>query len=382
MRFSDIPGKIEEKKYLQQRVDGDSVPHALLFKCSEGGGGLAMARAFVQYLLCSNKENGDSCGHCSACVKQAKSIHPDVHFAFPVIKADKKKREDTTSHDFLVAWRSFLSDQPYGSYSQWLKHIGAEDKSANLNTKECNNIIKTLGLKSFESPYKIQIVWCAEHLGKNGNRLLKLIEEPPDNTIIILLTTRIESILNTIISRCQLVNISSFQDADIETYLRLIKVDADHKHISFLANGNMSKALELANGHAKDYSEDMLDWMRRCYQFGSKPSVLIQWVEQFSRKGRAERRIFLEYCLNFFKEYMTYLNLGSGNLRLNNEEKQTAERMSKIIDLEKVEFINEELSRLLINLNRNAHVRIACMDISIKIHRLLTGKSIISDLIY
>ncbi len=376
MRFDEIPGKLNEKSYLIDRVKDGNVPHALIFKEEEGSGALLLVLSFVQFLFCNNRQGENPCNECSSCTKVKKLIHPDIHFAFPVIKAEKKKREDTTSADFLEPWRTQILENPFFNLKTWMRRLDAIDKSPDINVTECNNIMKTLGLKSFESPYKVQIIWQAEFLGKNGNRLLKLIEEPPEQTIIILITSKIESVLNTILSRCQRVNVSQFEDREIREYL----VEKEYcneeiaEEVSFLSNGNMAKAIELSTGNIQDYSEQMLQWFRICYQFGSKPTALIQWIDQFSRFSKTEQRSFIEYSLNFFREYLSFINGGSNNLRLNSSEKETAQKMTKIIDFERVVHLQQLFTQLLSHLLRNANVKIAMMDVSIKVHKVLVGK--------
>ena len=383
MKFKDIPGKTQEKQYLIEAVTKDQIPHALLVAEKTGGGALALCLAFISYLFCTNRSENDSCGECTSCQKTKKLIHPDLHFAFPVIKKDKKKREDTTSSDFLIDFREIILQSPYIGISDWLRKINAEDKAPNINTTECNRMIRTLGLKSFESVYKVQIIWQAHFLGKEGNRLLKLIEEPPENTIIILITNQIKSILNTILSRCQLLTVPVFSDDEIMKYLcGQYQMDQEEaRQLAFLSNGDMSKADELAENQNVGYSDEILNWLRACYQFGQKPSILISWVDQFSKYSKNMQRSFLEYSLYFFREYFQFINQGADKLRLSNEEKEIVQKMSKIIDVEKLELLQVGVNELLINIRRNANIKIATMDVSISIYNALKAKPVSKSII-
>jgi len=219
MYFKDIPGKEAEKQFLLKNVKEDRLAHAQLFLGRTGSGQLSLALAYASYILCTNRKEKDSCGECSACLKSHKFIHPDVHFSFPVVKKDSKKRNETTSNDFLKEWRSILEKNPYLDMQTWLHSLNLENGQGNINVKECVEIVKKLGLKTFESEYKVLIMWMPEYLRNEGNRLLKLIEEPPENTIIILVAEKQDAILNTILSRVQLLKVNPFSDGDIKQYL-------------------------------------------------------------------------------------------------------------------------------------------------------------------
>ncbi|RME99505.1 MAG: hypothetical protein D6772_07635 [Bacteroidetes bacterium] len=209
MKFSELIGQEQPKAAFRQMMESDRLPHALLLLTAPGSGGLPLAWALAQYLLCAQPVHGDSCGHCSHCHKAAKLIHPDLHFSYPTVGTK------VTADSFLAQWRSALLDNPYLEINDWLQQIGAENKQGNINKDECQRILRVLSLKSFESPRKIMIIWLAEYLGNEGNRLLKLIEEPPAGTTFILITENQDRILNTILSRCQLVRVHPLSDEEV-----------------------------------------------------------------------------------------------------------------------------------------------------------------------
>ncbi|RMG84042.1 MAG: hypothetical protein D6714_08740, partial [Bacteroidetes bacterium] len=214
MLFNDVLGQQAAKDSLRQMAMSDRVAHALLFAGPGGSGSLSLALAFAQYLLCARPTPTDACGQCPHCLKAAKLIHPDIHFSFPTIGTNVK------SDHFLPQWRQAMATNPYLSLNDWLQKIGAENKQGNINKEECLNIIRKMSLKTFESPRKVLIIWRPEFLGKEGNRLLKLIEEPPENTHFILVAEQPDQILNTILSRCQLFKIPALTDSDIVAGLR------------------------------------------------------------------------------------------------------------------------------------------------------------------
>ena len=222
-------------------VDGNRIPHALLFLGSAGCGKLALALAFAQYLVCRNKKDGEACGKCPHCIKAGKLVHPDIHFSFPTVGTNVK------SDELLKEWRKALEENPYLDINQWMQQIGAENKQANINKEECLNIIRKLSLKTFEGNHKVMIIWLPEFLGKEGNRLLKIIEEPPENTNFILVAENSDLILNTILSRCQIVKINQLSDEEVVEGLKLKKEISEEKaqSLSHLVDGDLNEAMKL-----------------------------------------------------------------------------------------------------------------------------------------
>ena len=377
MLLSNVLGQKAAKDYLIHAVQDEKVPHALMFHGREGSEKLSLALAFAQYIVCENKGPADSCNVCPACLKSAKFIHPDIHFIFPVVKKDGKKREDTISADFLTEWRTTIADHPFFSIIDWMSAINAENSQPNINTKECNDIIQKLGLQSFESNSKVVIMWLPEYLGKEGNRLLKLIEEPTENTYILLITEDLSSILATIISRVQMVHVKPFTDEEISGLL------AERSNISqdqiiqivSLADGNMSKAINILDDTGQDYSNLLFEWIR--LSFKSAPEVLVNFVNQLSMMGRESQKNFLQYGLHFFREYHMMLYSETKRKRLNNKEYEVAQKMKSIIDIAKseqlIEIINEEINHI----SRNANAKISFMASSMTIGSILKGEEIL-----
>ena len=241
MEFRQIVGQEKTKQLLLGMGRSDRMPHAQIFLGPTGCGKLALALAFAQYVLCIDKQENDSCGKCTNCIKSAKLIHPDIHYSYPTVGTK------VVSTNLLTEWRSAILEDAYMDVNQWLHHIGAENKQGNINKDECVSIIKKLSLKIFEGSHKILIMWLPEYLGKEGNRLLKLIEEPPENTLFILVAEEQEKILNTILSRCQIVKINRLQDEQIVQYLANEKgVDeAKASSVAHLADGDLGSAKKL-----------------------------------------------------------------------------------------------------------------------------------------
>ena len=372
--FTKIPGLTNQKKYLRELVQNDRVPHAFIFTGPEGNGKLPLAVALSNYIQCESRTH-DACGVCPACLKSQKLVHPDIHFVYPVIKQDGKKREDTVSTDFLKEWRQFISESPYASIQHWLSFLRAENKPANINTTECNQISAKLGLKSYEGSHKVLILWHAEMLGKDGNRLLKLIEEPPEKTIIILLAERLDKIIKTIASRCQILTVPPFSDEDIGSVIA-DKIDGPIEEIIQLADGNMHLALDLIHKGKTNYSEEILDWMRVAYRL--KAESVVSWLEDFNKKGKQEQINFLSYGLYYMKEYRKILLCKDLNMgKLTDSEKQVAKKMANLVDEDMSAGIVTLLESSISHLRRSANARILFMDMTIRLQALMKSQTVV-----
>ena len=368
MHFKDIIGLESEKVFLRQMVENNHLPHALLFLGPKGCGKLPLAIAFAQYILCEQKQSNGACGNCDNCQKASRFIHPDIHFSYPIVGS--KVNCDT----FLSDWRSALTNSPYLGYNQWMQLIGAENKQGNINKEECVNIIKKLSLKTFEASHKILIMWLPEFLGKEGNRLLKLIEEPPEQTLFILVAEDSEKILNTILSRCQLLKFSPLSDEAIADGLVEKTNVGREKAIStaHLANGDFNEALLLIHQKEGDYASMFLDWLRKCYK-GHGPEM-VQWVNQFADLGRENQKQLILYGLHFLREYTLLKVAGLEKLRLTEKELETARNLTNVIAFDQVETINNLLSDCHYYIERNANPKVLFLDASIQMNQILKRK--------
>jgi len=375
MRLEEIPGQKHLKDYFKKVISENRMPHALLLVGDEGFGPLAFANGIATLLQCSNPSDFIACGECSSCIKSMQYIHPDIHFSFPVVKLDKLKREDTTSKNFLPQWRTFLQNNIFGDLNDWLNHINASDKGANMNVTECNSIIKNLSLKTYEGKYKIQIIWYAELLGKEGNRLLKLIEEPTPESIIILTCNNRNAILNTIRSRCQIVNVPPIDDNSIGTYLEnTFSINGDQANeIKYLATGNLRTANQIASRSQMNYSEDMLNWFR--YAYKADPDELNQWVAHLAGMSKQDLKTFMRYTLHFLREYLLGMNMKeTSTLRLSNEEKNVILKMQKIINRPKTELMSLLFSKNIGYIDRNLSIKIMIMNMTLEINEILRSE--------
>ncbi|NJC27986.1 DNA polymerase III subunit [Neolewinella antarctica] len=370
MQFNELLHQPPALSQLRQMAAADRLPHANIILSPPGTGGLPAALAVANLLLCENRqgESGDTtCGTCKACRKTSKSVHPDLHFAFPTIGSKM------VSDNFLPQWREALRDTPYQEANDWLQRIGAENKQGNISRDDCAAIIRKLNLKIFEGRYKIMVIWLPEYLGNEGNRLLKMIEEPPENTIFLLVSERIELILNTILSRCQLTKLSAPHATGMASGLRAQGI-APHQATAAarLADGNYNLALSLANSGAASHDDRLLDWIRTCYS--GSASKLVAWTDAFAKIGRENQKHFLRYALHFWREFLLLSVVGEAReIRLPEKELSAAKKLLQLVPPESVGELSTIISECTEYVERNANPKILMLDAGIRIHQTLRG---------
>lgn len=367
MLFEEIIGQNEVKASLQQMLASQRAPHALLLLGTEGCGQLPLAIAMAQSLLCIEAKEGLACGQCNNCNKSSKFIHSDIHFSFPTVGGK------AVSNHFLSPWREALKENPYMNAQQWLQLLGAENKQGNITKDECVDIVKKLSLKTFEGGKKVLLLWMPEYLGKEGNRLLKLIEEPPENTHFILVAEHQELILNTILSRCQLVKVRPLQDEEIISALEARNIAPEHaSSVAYLANGSFNEALTLLENNENDNAQLFLQWLRICW--AGKANELVQWADDFAKIGRENQKYLCRYGLFFLREFSMMQLTGEMRLRLRPAELKTAQNMQKVMAYHQVVPITALLNDAVYHIERNANAKILMMDTSLKVHRILKNK--------
>ena len=401
MQFKDVIGQADVKEQLVQMVQHNRLSHALLFLGKEGSGGLSLAMAFAQYIVCE-KVNGknlaetgpslfgepepttnnqqptinDSCGVCPACTKAQKLIHPDIHFSFPVIT--KKSGEKPISTDFISEWREFVLLNPYGNVYDWLQFIKAENKQGNITANECNDIIRKLNLKSFESEYKILIMWMPEFLGKEGNKLLKLVEEPPPNTLFIFVAENETLILPTILSRTQLVKIPSLTDMEVEVALELragVKIEKASQ-IAILSEGNYREAIQLLQNAESDWNSLLREWLNAIIKTG--PAAQVKWIEDISKEGREKQKQFLKYFIHLLEQAIRLRVIEQpDDQQSTNNETDFALRLNKLCSISQQDAIISELDKASYYIERNANSKMLFHALSIRLYHIISNNSLI-----
>ncbi|HWB63428.1 MAG TPA: hypothetical protein VG603_07960 [Chitinophagales bacterium] len=380
MQFKEIVGQGAVKQKLLGLAKSAKIPHAIMLLGPEGNGGLGLALALTQYLQCENPAENDSCGMCAACVKNQKFVHPDVHFTYPVVP--RKPGDKPISTDYAAEWRSALHANPYMNGNDWLQSIGAENRQGNITVRECHEIIKTMSLKNYEAAWKFQIIWLAEYLKEAGNTLLKVIEEPPADTIFILLVENIEQVLNTVISRTQIIKVNAIDSDDVKAgLLQRFETDAETaERIARISDGNFNAALTFAGGADSENDKLLRSWLLCCFNLKQKPSGdnaknLIDWVDDFAKLGRENQKIFLKYALFFIRECALVALTGTSE-KLYGDELIFAQRLSKYLGPEQVETMSGLFNRMYYHIERNANPKILFMANSFKIASVFKGEEV------
>jgi DNA polymerase-3 subunit delta' len=363
MLFKNIIGNEETKKKLITAINNGHIAHALLFSGNEGSANLALALAFITYLNCENRQEDDSCGVCPSCHKIIKLIHPDVKFSFPFITI---KDKDPISDNLLGEWRNFVLQDPFNNATGWSTYFGGGDKQLYISVDESRQIIRKLTLKPFEAKLNVMLIWLPEYMNSPAaNALLKEIEEPPDNSIFILVTNDIKRLIPTILSRTQVIQIRPFTDEELISILvdkHFIEKENAGK-IAHLVNGNINEALRLAR--EVEYNSHVMfrDWMRLCYQ--EDLIQLIQFTEKYQSLGKLSQQTLLQYGLSMLRESLVW-NLGQNQLtRVMGEELDFVKKFSVLIDLGTIEKLSRLISEASYHLERNANVKILFMDLSL-----------------
>lgn len=379
MLFSEVLGLPHIKNHLTTTADKGRVPHAQLFVGSAGSGTLPMAIAYAQYLLCRNSGGENTSGMEACNIKMNKLSHPDLHFAFPVAANDKVKK-NPVSANFLEEWRQFLTNEPYGSLFDWYQKLGIENKQGQIGVNEAQDIVKSLSLKAYEGGYKVMIIWMAEKMNTAAaNKLLKLIEEPPKDTLFILITEEEESILQTIRSRCQTLHFPPLNETVIAEGL-MVNEDCEPSKalkIAHRANGNYTNALNIMRYNSGDeqFEEWFVTWVRSAFKAkGNKTAIqdLIGWSEMIAATGRETQKKFLLFCLDFFRQALLQ-NYQAKDLVFVEPQVNgfSLEKFAPFVSGNNIMGITKELEDAIYHIERNGNAKIILTDLSIKLTRLL-----------
>jgi DNA polymerase-3 subunit delta' len=373
MLFKEIIGQQEIKQRLIQSVKDNRIAHAQLFFGPEGCGKLSLAIAYAQYINCANRTEEDSCGTCSSCSKYQKLIHPDLHFVYPVA-TNKSITKDPVSEDFISQWRNLVLESPYFNLLQWYETIEIENKQGIIGKNESQEIIRKLNLKSFEADYKVMIIWMAERMNDSAaNKLLKMIEEPPDKTLFLLISESTEQIIPTILSRSQLVKIQKLKEEDISTYIaqKYNYPEQQIKDAAKISNGNFITALQNLQTETDNTFNfnQFVSLMRLCY----KKDVLglMQWCDSMNSLGREQQKNFFSYSQRMIRENFILNNQLQDLTRLSKSEQEFSKNFSPFIHSQNVFSIVEELNKAQYHIESNANDKIVFLDMALKLVKLI-----------
>ncbi len=374
MNFSQIPGQKEIIRKLIRSVHEERVSHAQLFSGPEGCGSMALALAYAKYISCENRSEEDSCGLCKSCVKYEKMIHPDLHFVFPVIKG--KKVTDPVSDNYIEEWRGFVSRSPFLTINNWLDSIEVGNAQGMIFSSEASEIIKKLSLKTFESDFKIMIIWLPEKMHQStSNKLLKMIEEPPEKTLFLLVSEEPDKVISTILSRCQLIKIPSFIQTDIEKYIaqRFNLTPDKISDVARVSKGNITRAIELCEN--LDSSMVNLERFKGLMRFAWKRDVIsiINWSEEIASTGREAQKNFISFSLRILREnLMLSLDQLKNNLVfLTGEEASFSGNFHPYINKDNIYPLTDEFNLGYSQIEANGNAKIIFLDLALKVTRLI-----------
>lgn len=382
MQFSEIIGQEHLKNHLTKSADGGRIPHAQLFVGPEGSGTLATAIAYAQYILCKNSDGENEDGNESCNLKFENLTHPDLHFIYPSVTAlgitSKPK-----SIDFIKEWREFVSENVYGSLFDWLNYLEAGNKQGEIRVDDAQEIVKLLSLKSYEGGYKIVIIWMAEKMNiAASNKLLKLLEEPTDKTLFLLIAEQEEDLIQTILSRCQVLHFNGLSENNIAE--RLITdfniEEREARKIAHQSQGNFNKALKFINENGEDaaFEEWFVEWVRAAFRAKGNASAisdLIKWSETIAGIGRETQKKFLNYCIEMFRQALL-INYQTTSLVYMEPKvaKFKLENFAPFVNGSNIDSIFAELSDAIYHIERNGNAKIVLTDLSIKLTRLIHKK--------
>jgi len=375
MLFSSIPGLGEVKEKIIQAVKTNHLAHALLFHGPEGSSNLRMALALATYLHCQNPGEEDSCGQCPSCQKMAKLIHPDMNFAFPM-PGESKDDEDPNKEkkvDFTASFRNFAIKDPYGNISDWIYLNSFEKKQLNISRGAGRQIIKTLSLKSFEGGYKIMLIWAPEYMHvTSANSLLKILEEPPEKTVFLLVTSQPERLLTTILSRTQKIMVRAFTDEEVMSHLLFGGLCSREAAVQIapLADGNMREAYRMVDQVEDENTVLIRDWFRACFLLDI--NVIFEFVEKFSGKDKEAQKSLLLSAINVIREVMLDKSKATELMRSVESDRDFIHKLGvNVLNEDKLSGIYMALNESYYHLERNASAKILYADLSFRIYRIM-----------
>ncbi|MDI1254695.1 MAG: DNA polymerase III subunit delta' [Flavobacterium sp.] len=382
MQFSEILGQDYIKNHLVRSAASGRIPHAQLFVGPEGSGTLPLAIAYAQYILCQNSGNENTGGNDSCNLKFDNISHPDLHFIYPTVTTEDVKTKPK-SIDFIADWRNFVKENPYGSLFGWYRMLGVQNKQGEIRVDDAQEILKSLALKSYEGGYKIMIIWMADKMNiAASNKLLKLLEEPSDKTLFILISENEEDIIQTIRSRCQVINFNGLSEKIIADAL-ISRENIEPRMAAKIAHqsqGNYNKALHLLQEDSEDayFEKWFVDWVRAAFRAkGNAAAIqdLIHWSEQIAGLGRETQKQFLHFCIDMFRQALL-LNYQTTSLVFMEPkvEKFKLENFAPFVNGNNINEIFKELSDAMYHIERNGNAKIVLTDLSIKLTRLIHKK--------
>ena len=378
MLFKEVVGQQSLKKKLCGSVTDRRVAHAQMFVGPVGSGPLPMALALAQYLSCTNRSESESCGICDSCIRYAKLEHPDLQLIFPKNKTQKIDSTNYSSKDFVGEWRSVILKNPYIDLNSWLKQLGIEKKQGLINVDDSREILQNLSYKAYESEYRVVLIWLAEHMNAAAaNKILKILEEPPERTVFLLVAESTENMLQTIISRVQIHRMERLKEEDIEASLAKTEDDpARVQQLAHLADGDLNLAKQLleddtAITNAIDF---FIRWMRACFTVNLE--VVRDLTDEFQALGREQQKALLNQSSAILRKVIIYRTLPESKDKLLKEELEFVHKFSQFITENNASGMLEALNDASYHIERNANAKITFTDLSFKLSEKVLSEAI------
>ncbi len=378
MAFSEIIGQNHIKSHLVTSLENGRIPHAQIFSGMNGSGLLPLALAYANEIL-SKQYLKDSTEYQASQNKVNKLIHPDLHFVYPVNTGDSIKKNAISDH-YAGEWREFVLENPYASLFDWMQYIGVEKKQGNISKYEAESISRKLSLKAYEGGYKVMIVWMAENMNMEcANKILKLVEEPSDRTVLLLLTENEGQIITTIRSRCQALQVPPLAQNDITQALTK-RFDISENlaiQVAIRARGDYNRALQLKDetGEEKIFEKWFIIWVRSAFRAkGNKQAInhLLDWSDDIAKQGRETQKKFILYCSEVFRQAMLK-NYKADSLIFFEANDATFEigKFAPFVHQNNIFEISASLEKALYHIERNGNAKIIFTDLSIQLTRLI-----------
>ncbi|MEH6764236.1 MAG: DNA polymerase III subunit delta' [Aequorivita antarctica] len=378
MDFSEVIGQKHLKTHLSKTIENGRIPHAQIFSGVNGSGLLPMAIAYASELLCNQYEKG-SPEYTSCKSKVSKLAHPDLHFVYPVNTSDDIKK-NAVSDNYAEGWRNFVLNNPYASLFEWLQSIGIEKKQGNISKFEAENISKKLSLKAYEGGYKVMIIWMADNMNSEcANKILKLVEEPTDKTVLLLLTEKEQQIITTIRSRCQKITFPLLSEADIaESLIKNLQLkETLALQTARRSRGDYNKALQLLEETGEDevFEKWFISWVRTAFRAkGNKGAInnLLDWSDELAKQGRETQKKFLSYCIEVFRQALLKNYKADALLFFETKDETfSLRKFAPFVHQNNIFEINSALEDASYHIERNGNAKIIFTDLSIKLTRFI-----------
>lgn len=373
MPFRDIIGQPRAVTHIQDALSQGRLAHALLIRGPEGVGKLALAQAIAQFVNCEMPENGDACGRCASCLKIKKLVHPDVKYILPII-SKKEGNKTYLSDDYVESFRGLMTQEPYFPFTAWQQALDGDNKQLFISVAEIRELKRGIFLKAFEAKTKVVIVWHADLVNVQGaNAFLKLLEEPPDDTLIILTCADMGQLLPTIVSRCQQVQLGRIPREEVQAYVQQRRKlePAWAAEVAAVADGSIGAAFEFLEDSSQKMSETYINWLRSVYA-GDYQKIATE-AEAFARQSKEYQKLFLQLAVRKLRSSLM-VGMGLEHLAgITETEAGFHRNFARVIDAEKAEFMSQVLDAALRHIGGNANPQMELTTVSIQLHQAMRG---------